>query len=140
MDQEIRKRLEYAAITGSAFSEDPDWFFVFVENPEIRRDLYALLGAENEPEDLILVFAKGNDWPGHLDACGAAYRMKEAANESGYDLELHKLTVFFHSPASAAIRKAFGVPEGQECVGAFLLKKKAGNSREVRWNVFSSIQ
>ena len=140
MNQKIRDRLENAAIHGSAFSKDPGWFFVFVENPEIRKEMYELLGAENEPEDLILVFAKGNDWPGHLDACGAVYRMKEAANEAGYDLELHKLTIFFHNPASAAIRRAFGVPEGQECVGAFLLKEKECENREVRWNVFSSIQ
>ena len=142
MDEHLKSQLAQCAIEGAVFSEDPGWFFVFLENGAMVKELRSLFaGKDAEEEEAILVFARGAAWESLLDACGALYRMKETALTFGKDLVLEKqLTQFLKSPASREIRTAFGVPEGMEMVGAVLVKDAVKKERELRWDVFSSVQ
>ena len=142
MDENLKSQLAQSALEGATFSEDPGWFFVFLENTEMVKELLSLLDAKAaEEREAILVFAKGDEWASFIDACGALYRMKETALQSGKDLVLDpRLTHFLKAPASLEIRTAFGVKEGCECVGAVLVKDAVPYEREFRWDVFSSVQ
>ena len=142
MDEHLKSQLAQCAIEGAVFSEDPGWFFVFLENGAMVKELRSLAAAEDaKEEEAILVFARGDEWASLLDACGALYRMKEQALLFGMDLVLEKrLTHFLKSPASREIRTAFGVPIGMETVGAVLVKEAVKQERELRWDVFSSVQ
>ncbi|MBR2793333.1 MAG: hypothetical protein IKE16_01705 [Solobacterium sp.] len=141
MDQTLKAQLEGSAIDAPTFSDPPGWFFVFMENEEMLKELLSLLEAEEEAEAAVFVFARRDDWPSLVDACGALARMKESALRLGRDLCMHaRLTMFLKAPSSEAMRTAFGVKEGYECVFACLIKPSEPKERELHWDVFSSIQ
>ena len=142
MDQNLKYELEHSAVEGITFSEDPGWFFVLLENGEMVRELLALIGQEGEAaEEAVFVFARADQYTSSLDACGALFRMKETAVKNGKDLVFHpSLTGFLKSPASQRLRMAVGVKEGYACIAACLVSDTAQKERELRWDVFSSVQ
>ena len=144
MNEAQRQQLESVIVQSRTFRANPEWHFVFIENPEILNPLLELIpGLEGvTAEDAVLAFAASGSMGARADASAALYRVYcTAENPAGRFCE--PLTMYFNIPQGQRIAAAFGVPEGYVCTGALLFSgtpEPENHSEEIKWDVFSCIR
>ena len=145
MNDELRQQVESAVLGSSTFIPDPDWHFVFIENPEILSGLLELIpGMETtEKQECLLSFSAFNDIASRADSASALYRACTILNAACTASFSELLAMYFNIPEGKPIAAAFGVPEGYVCTGALLINQKSRTNEEtpaIRWDVFSYIR
>jgi len=143
MEDKFRAECESAILHSRTFGDEPDWHFVFIENPEILASLLELIpGMEAvRGSDALLGFAKRGSFETQADVASALYRVFCIAEETPCAYS-EPLTLYFNIPEGQKLAAAFGVPHGYSCVGALLFpgNETIASEPEAKWNVFSYIR
>ena len=148
MDETFRQEYESLILHSGTFERDPQWHFVFIENPEILKGLLELLpGMETvKAGEALLGFARAGAYDSAADTAAALWRVYTVSKERQHPQFSPELTRYFRMKESQRIAAAFGVPEGYLCEGALLFLNEDTDTpcktseEDVQWNVFSYIR